>query len=332
MDNQQYAKEQINRYVYQVSRFLSGKNKEDIEKEIRSLIDDMLETKCQGREPDKADIEAVFAELGKPSALAAKYNDSKRYLIGPDLFPVYWSVLRIVILVAPAAMLLANLISIVTGTFSWENLGGIFSAAFMSFAIVTLIFAAVEWKGVSVDKLFEGEIELPPVPEKKARISRADPIVGLIFLSIFMCIFIFAPQYIGFWASGHSGYVSIFNVAVIKSIMGLFLICFGTSILKEIFKLIEGRYTLRLMIVTIFCNAINLALIIYIIRSFPIWNDYFPGQFLAAAQITGLSELQDKWAFITQNVFLGVVVFGTVVDTLSCIVKTLVYGLGRQDE
>lgn len=89
MDNQQYAKDQINRYVYQVSRFLFGKNKEDIEKEIRSLIDDMLETKCQGREPDKADIEAVFAELGKPSVLAAKYNDSKRYLIGPDLFPIY---------------------------------------------------------------------------------------------------------------------------------------------------------------------------------------------------------------------------------------------------
>jgi len=147
-----------------------------------------------------------------------------------------------------------------------------------------------------------------------------------------MCIFIFAPQYIGFWASEHSGYVPIFNVAVIKSVMWLFLICFGALILKEIFKLIEGRYTLRLMIVTIFCNAINLALVIYIIRSFPIWNDHFPSQFLAAAQITGLPELQDKWRFITQNVFLGVAAFGTVIDTLSCIIKTLVYGLGRHDE
>ena len=101
---------------------------------------------------------------------------------------------------------------------------------------------------------------------------------------------------------------------------------------KEIFKLIEGRYTLRLMIVTIFCNAINLALVIYIFRHFPIWNNNFPGQFLAAAQITGLPELQDSWSFITQTVFLGIVAFGTVVDTLSCIVKTLVYGLGRQEE
>ena len=331
MDNQQQVIEQINRYVYQVSRFLFGKNKEDIEKEIRTLIDDMLEAKCQGREANKADAEAVFAELGKPSTLAAKYNDSKRYLIGPDLFPVYWSVLRIVILIAPAAMLLANIISIITGTFSWENLGSIFSAAFMSFAIVTIIFASVEWKGVSVDQLFEGEFELPPVPEKKARIPRADPIVSLVFLSIFSCIFIFAPQYIGFWTSGQGGYVSIFDPVVIRSVMWLFLICFGSSMIKEIFKLIEGRYTIRLMIVTIFCNAVNLILIVYIITNFPIWNPDFPGQFLAAAQITGLSELQDKWGFITQNVFLAIVAFGTVMDTLTCIVKTLVYGLRKEN-
>jgi len=331
MDNQQHVSEQINRYVYQVSRFLFGKNKEDIEKEIRTLIDDMLESRCQGREANKADIEAVLAELGKPSTLAAKYNDSKRYLIGPDLFPVYWSVLRIVILIAPAAMLLANLISIITGTFSWENLGSIFSAAFTSFAVVTIIFAAIEWKGVSVDQLFEGEFELPPVPEKKARIPRADPIVSLVFLSIFSCIFIFAPQYIGFWTSGQIGYVPIFNAAVIRSVMWLFLICFGSSMIKEIFKLIEGRYTIRLMIVTIFCNAVNLVLLIYIITNFPIWNQNFPGQFLAAAQITGLSELEDKWGFITQNVFLAIVAFGTILDTLTCIVKTLVYGLRKEN-
>ena len=153
MDNQQFVKDQINRYVYQVSRFLFGKTKADIEKEIRTLIDDMLETRCQGREVTKEDVESIFAELGRPSSLAARYNDSKRYLIGPDLFPIYWYVLRIVVVIAPAVMLAANLVSIVTGTFSWENLGSIFSAAVMSYAIVTFVFASIEWKGVSVEKL-----------------------------------------------------------------------------------------------------------------------------------------------------------------------------------
>src|ERR1035437_7863227 len=93
MDNQNKIQEQINRYVYQVSRFLMVKNKEDIEKEIRTLIDDMLDEKCQGRPATQNELDAVFTELGKPMELAAKYNDNKRYLIGPALFPIYWRVL-----------------------------------------------------------------------------------------------------------------------------------------------------------------------------------------------------------------------------------------------
>ena len=127
MDNQEFAKDQIDRYIYQVSRFLTGKNKDDIEKEIRTLIDDMLDTRCQGRDVSKEDVAAVFAELGKPSELAAKYNDSKRYLIGPALFPIYSKVLVVVLGFVVAATLLSNILSIITGSFSWTNFGNVFS-------------------------------------------------------------------------------------------------------------------------------------------------------------------------------------------------------------
>lgn len=344
MDNQEYVKDQIDRYVYQVSRFLTGKNKEDIEKEIRTLIDDMLDTRCQGRDVSRDDLASVFAGLGRPSELAARYNDSKRYLIGPALFPIYSKVLTVVLGFVIAATLLSNLLSIITGTFSWTNLGNVFSEALGFFAIVTIVFAIVEWKGLSIDEIFSGimdgkmdgifdrKINLPPVPEKKARISRSEPIVGLVFLGIFIAVFVFAPQYIGFWNDGGTGFVSIFDLAVIRSVMWIFIICFGTSVIKEIVKLIEGRYTIRLMIVTIFSNAVNLVLVIYIIRNYPIWNENFPVQFMAAAHISGLSEIEDNWRLITQNVFVGMIAFGTAVDTLSCIIKTLVYGLRNQEK
>ena len=168
---------------------------------------------------------------------------------------------------------------------------------------------------------------LPPVPDKKARISRADPIVGMVFLTIFAFILIFAPQYIGFWDSGHQGFVSILDVTVIKSITGIFILSFVASMIKEIVKLIESRYTIRLMIVTIFCNAVNLVLFIYIIKSFPIWNQNFPEQFFAALKITDFSGPEGNWSFVTGKLFLWVVITGMAIDTLSCIIKTLLYGL-----
>jgi len=340
MDKEQFIKDQIDRYIYQISRFLVSKNKQDIEKEIRTLIDDMLETRCQDRDASKEDLEAVFAELGKPSVLAAKYNDSKRYLIGPAIFPVYCSVLKVVLIFVVAATLFSNLISIVTGTFSWENLGSVFSAALGFFAIVTLVFGFVEWKGMSMDEIFDGKIDeifdgkinLPPVPEKKARIPRAEPIVGLIFLSVFAAIFLFSPQYIGFWDASRNGFVSVFDTAVIRSLIWLFLIGFGISAVKEIAKLLEGRYSVRLMIVTILCNMFSLALILYIFRNFPIWNQDFPGQILAAVRDTDFTVLSTYWNFFTETLFPGVIIFAMVIDTLSCIVKSLVYGLRSKEK
>ena len=335
MDNQEYVEDQINRYVYQVSRFLVVKNKEDIEKEIRTLIDDMLETRCQGRSASKEDLSAVLTELGKPSSLAAKYNDSKRYLIGPELFPTYFRVVRAVVIIVAAAVLISNLVSLVTGDFLWENLSGIVGAALSAFAMVTIGFAVVEWKGLNIEDIFEETKELPPVPVRKARIPRSDPIVGMIFSLIFIILFLTVPQYFGVWDAGSNEFVSIFNVAVIRSLALLFVIEFTVSFIKEIFRLVEGRYTIRLMVVTILCNAVNLLLMAYILRTFPIWNLNFPDQLMTifhSMDADGLIELKLSWTYFTQHVFLWIIIFGNVIETLTCVVKTLIYGLDPKEK
>lgn len=40
--------ELIDRYIYAVTKKLPQKQREDIEKELRTLIDDMLEERCAG--------------------------------------------------------------------------------------------------------------------------------------------------------------------------------------------------------------------------------------------------------------------------------------------
>lgn len=70
----------------------------------------------------------------------------------------------------------------------------------------------------------------------------------------------------------------------------------------------------------------------HIINNYPIRNNNFTGQFLAAAQITDIKVLQGNWYFVTRNVFMGIVALGIVIDTLSCTIKTLVYGLRRAED
>ena len=85
----------IDRYVYDVTWRLPKAQREDIDQELRGLIEDMLEQ--AGPNPGKEAVEEVLIELGRPSKLAAKYRGNKRFLIGPEMFDTYFLVLKIVL-------------------------------------------------------------------------------------------------------------------------------------------------------------------------------------------------------------------------------------------
>ncbi len=87
----------IERYVREIGRRLPPKNRSDIEKEIRSALEDMLEdrSKKESRAIDEEMTIQVLKEYGKPEKVAASYQ-SERYLVGPQLFPTFWMIVKIV--------------------------------------------------------------------------------------------------------------------------------------------------------------------------------------------------------------------------------------------
>ena len=58
----------IDRYIYDVVRRLPPNQRQDIERELRSLIEDMLESG-----PENRNVEDVLKELGNPLDLARQY-------------------------------------------------------------------------------------------------------------------------------------------------------------------------------------------------------------------------------------------------------------------
>ena len=88
----------IERYIYAVIKTLPTRMREDVERELHSLISDMLEERCQDMPSTEHDVLVVLTELGRPAELAAKYRPERAsYLIGPGYYAAYKFLLGLVL-------------------------------------------------------------------------------------------------------------------------------------------------------------------------------------------------------------------------------------------
>ena len=205
----------LDRYIAEVGRNLPQKSRADIEKEIRSTLEDMLEDRSQkaDRPVDEAMIVEVLREFGHPRKVAASYLP-ERYLIGPQLYPYFMMVVKISLLVAFGIGLIrlsmgiflagpgidAVIRSIVEGVL---NLGGI---AITILGNVALVFAVMER---ILPNLKEISMEWDPrsLPDDTPRsddVSIPGVIGKIVFTMAAMLIFNFYPQIfgVGFFSEG----------------------------------------------------------------------------------------------------------------------------------
>jgi len=257
--------ELIDRYVYAVVKRLPQKQRADMEKELRTLIADMLEQRCGDVPPAEHDVRVVLTELGTPAELAGKYDtDAHSALIGPPYYAKYKMVMKIVLTAVAGGMLIAGLIGLLTGdtanpfvsVLGW--IGSVFAAEVYAFAFVTALFAFFERKGVKLDA-DESFNDLPPVPVKQETFKRHDPILGIVFSVLFLAVFLLAgPKFIGWYGEG--GFVPMLSASVVKSLWPALAGACALGIVKDSFRLIEGRYTWKLAWVTLGTGVLSAAL------------------------------------------------------------------------
>ncbi|MCE9646569.1 MAG: hypothetical protein K8S20_11275 [Chloroflexi bacterium] len=145
----------IDRYVTEVGKhLLVFKGREDIEKELRSTLEDMLEERAekQGGSADEAMEIELLKEYGSPDEVATTYNPHP-YLIGPRIFPLFLKILKIVLLSTAFGMTIVMIIELITQTplmgsefteILGDGLGNILSTVISASGYVVLIFAIIE--------------------------------------------------------------------------------------------------------------------------------------------------------------------------------------------
>jgi hypothetical protein len=151
--------ELIDAYVTEVGRHLPEKQRADIQREIRSMIEDTLEDEStnQGRPADEELLVSILKGLGSPQKLAASYAPPA-YLVGPALYPWYVLSLKVVLGIVLALGAIGLAISATLGANFGTNtnapldalraLGqgvvGLLSAGLLAVGKITVIFALIQ--------------------------------------------------------------------------------------------------------------------------------------------------------------------------------------------
>lgn len=348
--------EMIDRYVYAVIKRLPPKQRLDIEKELRSLIEDMLAALTGGAKPEVKDIEAVLLEMGEPSKVAANYLNVKQYLISPAMYDTYLLVLRIVLACVAFGITVAMIVGLISNPQNLfkvfaEWFASVFSALLGAFGGVTLIFAILDRIGDVSDhavkfvddfrrefkagmnhqhhqKLAHEEAwkphDLPRMPREDARIRPSEPIFAIAFSILWLIVLNFAPWVIGAhtYNAGQYSFIPFFALDVLKSylvfinVLGLF----GIAI--EIGKLFTGNWNIPIALAKVVHNVFSALLFLSMFTNPALIDGSFftkTGQaFDFPMAAANIMNIMDSVFF---KVLFFVVLFGLLIDCITTLYK-----------
>lgn len=216
----------IDAYVSEVGRRLSRRNRSDIEAELRSTLQDMLDERSQksGRAVDEDMILEVLREYGSPEKVATTYT-GERSLIGPQFYPSFIAILRIVLVVLGVLALAGLILSLSHSTLTFQAvglailkaIGSFIASGLTAFGNVVLVFALIEWAvaysgaplkaiNLSLEKEWNPRSLLKTLAP--SRISMGNVIGDLVGAFAAIVIFNFYPQVLGFgYARGGVWYI-----------------------------------------------------------------------------------------------------------------------------
>jgi hypothetical protein len=201
--------ELIERYAHEVSRHLPRKQRADVETELITLLNEMLEERAEtsGRPIDEALAVDVVRVFGEPGQVAQRYGPPNQYLIGPNYYPSFMIVMKIIAVILACVFFGLSVAAILSSVDPFPNIGSIllgviptlFSAIVSSFGIVVIIFVVMERyavpvipKGPAWDPLALPEVEDPN------RIDRVEIIGTLVFSSLALVLFNLFPNWLSY--------------------------------------------------------------------------------------------------------------------------------------
>ncbi|MBE0682054.1 MAG: hypothetical protein IH589_09065 [Anaerolineales bacterium] len=327
----------IDRYVTEVGRHLPLiKGRKDIENELRSTLEDMLEDRAQkaGRASDEAMEIELLKEYGAPQKVAETYNPNP-YLIGPRVFPFFVFILKIVFGAVTLGLTIATAIQIMSQSpmstmelFSMigKSILNIISACIAAFGNIALVFALIERFAPAADFKMDDKKEWDPAsllkePEPED-VKIWEPILAIVFTFIAISILNFNRHLIGIYYLDGSEWkvVPLLSEAFFRW-LPLMNIGWIAEILLNGMLLRTGRWQVSTRLFSVGIKIFQIAIIALLLSGPSILA--ITSESLMAGGIADADSAKTLSTLALQGIriVLGLAIFGTVVDIIKSLYK-----------
>lgn len=277
----------IERYVYDVTRRLPEKEREDVKRELNANILDMLP-----EEPTDEDIGNALNGMGSPAKLADSYRQTPRCLISPTLYDEYISALKWVLPLVGAIFLIIGVVVgfaqavregvagvdwielLVSGTIS-----GAIDGLIQAFFWTTVGFAIADRLGHKDEEQWTVDKLPKELPQSKGAIPLSEGIVELVLAAAFTAIGVallmgYIPIVFSRSAYG-SRVMTLFNGDALGASIPVVIIAGVISAAAAILKMIKRRWCVPVCCLSVADDLAGLGAVLYIITKPNVWDTSF---------------------------------------------------------
>jgi hypothetical protein len=342
----------IERYVYEVIKRLPDKERHEVKQELEANIRDMLSDA-----PTEEETKEVLNQLGDPALLSRKYRQNPRYLISPDFFELYLSMLKLVLpIVGSVYSVLGmldgilnnltikqgavdNLIQLVIKVNTSALVSGI-DGVFQGLVIITIIFALMEYTS---KKKYQKKTDwtvanLPKekVPKETRAEKGAIPLsrgIGELAAAVCAtCVFVlFCLGWIPGVYSFHNDITHIITVhdvfepSFLRFCILVFLFVGLCNVIESVVKIKYRRWCIPVCVAVVVCKLLGMGAFLFLLTRSNILLPTFLD--LLAQQNWGDFDLMRFTAVGNTNPILlfigGGVLLGTIISCIQAIMKTM---------
>jgi len=319
----------IDRYIHAVAAYLPKDTCDDVIKELRANIEDMLP-----ENPTENDVYKVLEKLGNPLELANEYYPRKRYLIGPVYYDTYLAILKMVVGICiavftgiTAVVSILNpseLISTAKVAELFTNIiSGVLTGATQGAFWVTLVFVILERSGVeSGDILFSNgkwtPDSLPEIPKNdNMKISRKETVFEIICTIIITALLCIQPQLIAIYTKGMNGVLNITPLFEVNRLKSYTVFIFALAVFQLaifIWKYIAKRWNVPLIAGNTVLNVLLCILAAVMLSDGELFNPGFANAIaeLMNGTIDTAAMWFDRGRWIFLVFFIGICIWDSI--------------------
>jgi hypothetical protein len=282
------------RYITTALKGVPADRRVEAEANLHTTIDAAIAARVEGGESTDVAEKEVLTGLGDPMRRSAHYSGRQLYLIGPDFYPEYVRLLRLLFsIVVPIIAVVVGLASATAGAGPSQavlaGLGAAFSVGVQVVLWVTVVFAIVDRTAKRPREASAGWdlSDLPELPSN--RVGLGETVGSICGLALLAWVLVWQPGYQETFDAGGP------SIPILDPTLNSFWIPFligvvGITIVMEIVMYRVGHWTIPLAVVNTVLSLAFAIPVIWLIATGQLLNPEFEsavgtGEFARVAEL-----------------------------------------------